>query len=793
MKKFLLTLLLTLSSAVAFAMSGSGTSSSPYLVQTADDLYAIRNNPGAYYKLNNDISLTSWINASYPSQGWVPICSSSAFTGTFDGNGYTISGLYINRTTSYNGLFAQTNGATIKNLHIKCNIYGSDYTGAIAGSGSGTISDCFVEGSVSGGQYTGGLLGYCNDMNLTRCAIEGSISGKSSTGGLIGYYNQNTAGSSTSMYRCYVKGNITSSGNYTGGLIGYEYSLTSGSTWSGLKIDNCYYDGNITSSADYVGGVAGLIMGWVTRCYAKGSVTGKDYVGGIAGLLNDGSRGNSAIYQSVCLCSTIKGTASNADIGRICSITGSYAKLGEFGTTTENKVITSCTLYRASTSISASDSPKNGYATSSAALKRQATYELIGWSFTSSYWGIEEGIGYPYLRWRQPAGTITNSGKEESATFNFTSPTTLSPSVTPSGEEDTGVNVTDKTFRSGDISVAFGLGSRTQSFSARIWTNDNLSKTLRVYQNGTMTISTTDNNLITKITFNGEDISMMSANTGSISGGAWAGSANKVTFTIGASMNKINSITVTYKRDKMPLTDSAPTVLAGTYGSGKISYSRYASGDYASFCFPFDVYLGSATGIEKVYMPMDQILYNTQTEYLMMFLKEQSMSSTIKAGTPFLAKISDANVSFVNTGSVTYNSNVTSNPTAKVLTVFDFDGKSGVLYQNNTLDVTWGGTYVATAATTGLNSFNINGSFGQHSGTLSPYRAYVMQTAKSGANSNVRGIQLNLGDDEGEVTSIFQLLNAPAATESIYDMQGRRVINPQQGGLYIINGKKVRL
>lgn len=245
--------------------------------------------------------------------------------------------------------------------------------------------------------------------------------------------------------------------------------------------------------------------------------------------------------------------------------------------------------------------------------------------------------------------------------------------------------------------------------------------------------------------------------------------------------------------ESMILTDAASTILAGSYEPGKVKYQRVASGNYASFCLPFDVDLSAAEGIEKVYMPMEQILYNTQTQYLMMFLKEQDMTSTVKAGTPFLAKVADSEVCFSNVKRVSYSEPLTSNPTAKALTVFDFDGKSGVLYQNNTLDVSWGGTYVATAATTGLNSFNINGSFGQHSGTLSPYRAYVMQTAKSGANSNVRGIQLNLGDDEGEVTSIFQLLNAPAATESIYDMQGRRVINPQQGGLYIINGKKVRL
>lgn len=481
--------------------------------------------------------------------------------------------------------------------------------------------------------------------------------------------------------------------------------------------------------------------------------------------------------------------ATDGEVKRLCW-TGSYCSLGTFGSNTENKVISNSQIYCSGNLQDISDSANNGYAIVGSALQRANTYTSVSWDFTNT-WDIDEGEGYPYLRWRQPSGGSVS--KEEKAAFDFTKPAQLSPVVNASDEEDTGVNVTTKTFRSNDVTVSFGLGSRTQSFSARVWTNDDMSNSLRVYKDGTMTISTSVNNVITRITFTGDDTSSMSADCGSISGGTWTGEAQSVTFTIGASYNKINTIDVAYKHDILALTDVAPAILAGSYEPGKVKYGRVTTGNYASFCLPFDVDLSAAEGIEKVYMPMEQILYNTQTQYLMMFLKEQDMTSTVKAGTPFLAKVADTEVCFSNVKRVSYSEPLTSNPTAKALTVFDFDGKSGVLYQNNTLNVTWGGTYVATAATTGLNSFNINGSFGQHSGTLSPYRAYVMQTTKSGANSNVRGIQLNLGDDEGEVTSIFQLLNAPAATESIYDMQGRRVLSPQQGGLYIINGKKVRL
>lgn len=838
MKKFILTCLLTLSSAMAFAFSGSGTSSDPYLIKTADDLYSVRNYPSAYFKLANDIDLTEWIADNYPEAGWAPISSSaSPFTGTFDGNGFTISGLYINRTTAYNGLFGYANGATVKNLNIICDITGANYTAAICGYGySCTISDCNVEGeihgknysggfsgygeiwsatdctfigNVKGGEYTGGIAGSASKLTMSRCAVEGNVSGSNQTGGLVGKILQ-TVGSSGGSYcytrinSCYVAGNVTSDGSYVGGLFGYDDSSysnqysnsTSTNYWfsNTSSVNDCYYDGNVTANGDYVGGICGYATGQYIRCYAKGSVEGASHVGGIAGLLYGTydsystyvTYSRAIIYSCITLCTKIKST-NGSNISRLCN-TGSYCTLGTFGANTENKVTSDCQVYNGDTRLNVNDSQSQGYAIVGTALQRANTYTAINWNFTST-WNIDEGEGHPFLRFRQPSDGGTVSAKDEKATFNFTLPAELTPAVTPSDEEDSGVNITTKSFSNNDVTVSFGLGTRTQTFAARLWTNDDLSNCLRVYKDGTMTIATSSDNLITRIALTGDDTSSLTADVGTISGGIWTGEASSVTFTIGASYNKINTIDVTYKHDVLRLTDVAPAVKKGTYDPGKVKYSRVSGGDYASFCLPFDVALNEATGIEAVYMPMEQIIYNTETEWLMMFLEEQDMTSTIKAGTPFLAKTSDNEVTFSNSKRVSFAQPLSENPAAKPLKVFDFDGHSGVLYKNNTLGVTWGGTLVPTEATEGMNSFNINGSFGQHTGTLNAYRAYVMQTS-SGA-SRVRGIQLNLAGDEGEVTSVFQLLNEPAASEGIYDMQGRRVLNAQQGGLYIINGKKV--
>lgn len=838
MKKFILTCLLTLSSVVAFAFSGSGTEADPYKIYTAEDLYLIRNTPEAYYQLQNDIDLTQWITNNYPEKGWMPICSSSTpFKGTLDGNGYTISELFINRTTDYNGLFGYATNAKFKNIDIICKIQGGHETAAIAGYGSNvTISNCHVKGSITGKDKTGGLVGEARILNatdcsfvgtikgadssggisgagyaltLTQCSIIGDLSGGSRIGGLVGMLEESHRDASgiyysTNIIRCYVKGNVTSLGSYAGGLLGedsssysyayYSYSSSIISYRASSKITDCIYIGDVSASENYVGGLCGYASGEYRRCLVNGTVTGKNYIGGLAGFLkgtyascydyNSNKheyQADAIIHSCVSLCTALN--ASGSSISRGCNV-GSYWQLGTLGTTTENKTFSNCQVSIGEELLKIEDSPTNGYGTTEYALQHAASYSTIGWDF-ENVWDIDEGKGFPCLRFSQS----TESDMLEHVSFDFTNPAELYPKVNPNSDEDSGVNVTNNSFASNRVDLSFGLGTRTQTFSARLWTNEDLSYGLRLYQNGTMTISTSSDNMITKISFNGEDISSMSADAGNVSNGVWTGEANSVTFTIGASCNKINTITVDIKHDILALTDVAPAVMKGTYEPGKVKYSRVSGGDYASFCLPFDIDLSEATGIETVYMPMEQIVYNTETEWLMMFLDEQDMTSTVKAGTPFLAKTFGSEVTFSNSKRVGFSQPISENPVAKALKVFNFDGKSGVLYKNNTLGVTWGGTYVPTEATEGMNSFNINGSFGQHTGTLNAYRAYVMQTT-SGA-SHVRGIQLNLGNDEDVVTSVFQLLNEPAATDGIYDMQGRRVLNAQQGGLYIINGKKV--
>ena len=128
---------------------------------------------------------------------WNPIGDwGKDWSGTFDGNGHFVSGLYATRTWSYTGFIAYTNGATVKNLTIK-NSYFQDglYLGGIVGfSQNGTtITGCRVESSVtvngvssSGADWIGGIVGKAEDTTITNCYVAATVSGDRLTGAISG-------------------------------------------------------------------------------------------------------------------------------------------------------------------------------------------------------------------------------------------------------------------------------------------------------------------------------------------------------------------------------------------------------------------------------------------------------------------------------------------------------------------------------------------------------------------------------------------------------------------------------
>ena len=136
------------------------------------------------------------------------------------------------------------------------------------------------------------------------------------------------------------------------------------------------------------------------------------------------------------------------------------------------------------------------------------------------------------------------AGFAQTATFDFTNPTGLTPSITPSEGASTGVNVEDRTFTNNNVSISWATIDGRTTNGTKVWTGTK-SIDLRVYKNQTMTI--TAPKAITSITFTGSDVrdASMSVSEGTFTNKVWTGSATSVVFTVNATL-KINTITVTY-------------------------------------------------------------------------------------------------------------------------------------------------------------------------------------------------------------------------------------------------------
>ena len=166
---------------------------------------------------------------------WTPI--SSGYTGSFNGNGHTISGVYVNSDQDYQGFFGsvsldQYKTLEIKNLTIKDSyVKGNNNTGGLVGCIQGSkgynyvIDNCGFEGTVIGNKYTGGLLGMMYRITLSDSYSNGNVIGGSCVGGVAGH------GFGISVTNCYSAAKVSGSstvGDMTGASSYCSYS-------------NCYY------------------------------------------------------------------------------------------------------------------------------------------------------------------------------------------------------------------------------------------------------------------------------------------------------------------------------------------------------------------------------------------------------------------------------------------------------------------------------------------------------------------------------------------------------------------------
>ncbi len=350
---------------------GQGTETNPYQIYTAEELANI--NGSGYYKVMNDIDISS-ITPWQPLGQYEPVVN-------VDGDNHTISGLNINTTTDYQGLVAQCGNSTLKNIYLSVSdLQGGTYTGALVGYIiNGNIVNCHVTGNITGGDYTGGLAGLAGSTSISECSVSGNVTGGRTAsvvvGGLIGRNYGDVS-------KCYSSGSVvcTSASSIVGGLIGYSDS-------SG-HVTNCYSTSDVTGS-QISGGLIGRNYGGVEYCYAAGNITSTDISGGLVGY----NYGRSATVSNCCAMNpSINATSSSGIAIRVIGGIANNAPVPDMN----NYALKTMVVSVNGVTQRIYDDNLNGVAQTEAVLKQRNTYINMGWDM-NDIWGIEEGIGYPYL------------------------------------------------------------------------------------------------------------------------------------------------------------------------------------------------------------------------------------------------------------------------------------------------------------------------------------------------------------------------------------------------------------
>jgi len=231
-------------------LAGAGTQNDPYLIYDAEQMNVIgqyEQDWDKHFKLMGDIDLSRYTGTDFNIIGrFVDWNDNMPFTGTFDGNGYTISNFsYISTDVNGIGLFRYVRG---KNAEIR---------------DLGLIAPNIDAGT---GDESGSLIGALIDGTITNCYVEGSsVLGNKDVGGLVGF---NWGGT---IIACYATSHISGYEN-VGGLVGFNNGT----------IINCYSRGSVMGN-EIVGGLAGMNNFTITTSYSSCSVTGTTNVGGLVG------------------------------------------------------------------------------------------------------------------------------------------------------------------------------------------------------------------------------------------------------------------------------------------------------------------------------------------------------------------------------------------------------------------------------------------------------------------------------------------------------------------------------
>ena len=213
-----------------------------------------KQNAAAKAVLLNDIDMNSI-------SGWLPIgTESKPYTGTFDGQGYTIQNLTVKTGKSYSGLFGKTSGATVRNIQLNGTLTVAEWTsehGAVGYADASTITDVHSALNITTGKanndtrHIGGIAGSMTaSSNISRCSYAGTLTdaGTNTVGGIVGYAD----GTNNTITHALNSGKVQSKGaeTNTGGILGYV-------NYAGFKISHCLNVGSVSGNEGFAGQIVG--------------------------------------------------------------------------------------------------------------------------------------------------------------------------------------------------------------------------------------------------------------------------------------------------------------------------------------------------------------------------------------------------------------------------------------------------------------------------------------------------------------------------------------------------------
>ena len=698
-------------------MTGKGTEAEPFELKTADHLAWFRDfvNEGsmeACAKIADDVKEIDMSTICHKADtekqvaelSWTPIGNSygNKYQGTFDGNGKTISNLYINATSDYAGFFGYAEKGSIKNItfdNAKVNSTGY-HTGILAGyeelciiENIKTLANCSVEGK----DYVGGIEGRASG-DIGNCENHAKVNGANFVGGIVGNYER----SGKSIISCANYGVVTGMGNQVGGIAGFFASGT---------IQNCANYGDITG-ADIVGNLIG--DGYIcnlNNVLGTGNVTATsaDRAGLLVGRIQDSSSTASSIlaYNS----------SAKLTINKI-EQTGNAVKAIGKGSLTYPEKIKAFTPEQLNSG--------------------EVAYLLNG--------SKSEGE----LVWYQKLGTDAYPVlvAEESNTVyhgSFTCCDGTASSYSNSTSENELIHVASATL-----------------------TSPKFDADKHIYHMGCSNENCPEHKYVAD-----------------------------VDGTLKATKEEDGKFYV----EKLALNDASTAINTQAQFTIKdLQYSRQLNEGqkgYVTLCLPFDINAADVTGAEKCYPVGDMMIHMpTADASVLKFVLMLDEQSVIEAGTPMIVKLAAENAAqklVATAQNVEYNASFFAAPTAKMLTLRDWDGKSGFMTICHELtNASIGGVYTTTPMAEGSYSFRADGKFGIHTGDLSPYRIYLNVQPSQSASSRTMLFSIGLPDDSS--TTGIRIISLgdgkQTGSSAIYTLEGQRVMGTPRKGIYIKNGKK---